>query len=1013
MDFMKSVLATIWMALCFITIAPFFTFAAQFHTAPTPDWAKVHNVDVSTSVPVDLISNGVYYRLVDDQIKVEPNGQQHYFSRIAQTVVNAKGLDDSSLIEIHFDPTYETLIVHDISVIRNGNRASRLESADISIFNSEQDHERRIYDGTVTYNAILGDVLVGDTIDYSYTIVGSNPVYNGLFSTSRTLLWGVPVEDQYHRVLWGKSVPLYANQINGSTDVLIEEKDDFTEYNVRIAQASPFRYATQTPEWYLPRHEIFYSEIAQWEEVNDWALSLYSELGSDDSIKAIANRIKSQATTQSSQLALALDYVQHNIRYIGIELGNNSHVPTPANETLQLKYGDCKDKSVLLLAIMEELGITGFPALVHTNIGKSLNSLPPSVSRFDHVIVNAFINQKSYWLDPTMTDQIGPLESLYQPDYGYALVVSEETQTLTDMNTSSISNVDVIEAYTIPANIEEAAELKVTSNYLGRQAQYMLANVEQKGVAGMSKQYLEYYQRSYPDAVSTAPLTFSTNQNTGWATMEESYLLENAFTQTEQGYEMYFYASDIRNQLVKPEVVKRDSPFERPHPRQVSNAVKLQFADDSWAFDDESFTEDNPYFRFTFDAKFEDKLLTLQYQYTSKQDHVPADEINAYLDAIKRARDMSSYSIIWYKNNSTDTSDESTPGSTDVDVIDEYEYIGWYVIASIVFFALMVIDWRFAATNRKDSEDLRFQPTPLTKFIILSTITYGLYASYWVYRNFYLIEKQDRKGTWPIARGIFSPFWLFALYQKLALFAANNRATTSRSEETQTGTLLFNNAIAVILALTYLALSISVSVVEHTAISFVITLLLPLPLVPFVLQVNKWHASASQDFKNGARIGFRHIFISLIFLPLLLLECAKSLHLAPPGDIVEGSDLWSNDIAFMYRENMLSGNERIQYFYSDAIFSNQLDGNGLTETKVFSYWIDDESGLVWEYADYETIKDIQVEYAEDDLDNTLITIVRDDDTDFILYVTPYTGKDKLFVNKLKSNWASKRGNKVK
>ncbi|GFD89544.1 hypothetical protein KUL152_17700 [Tenacibaculum sp. KUL152] len=1011
MDFMKSVFTFVAIVIGLFSFGALSAESEGYRNTPTPDWVKKRVLDTTTPIPVDLISSGVFYRVVDDQIKVTREGEKQYYTRIAQTVANAKGLDGSSQIEIHFDPTYESLLIHDISVVRDGERVSRLESADISLFNSEQDFERRIYDGTITYNAILDDVLVGDTVDFSHSIIGSNPVYRGIFSTGRTLVWNIPVEDQYHRVLWGKSSPLYVSQRNGQTPVTKTQSDGFTDYSVHIEMVPPQQFDNQSPDWFLPRHQINYTEMPSWQAVNEWAMILYQDLGVDDSVRAIAQDIKNQTTSTEAQLAKALSYVQNNIRYVGIEIGANSHIPTPSKDTLRLKYGDCKDKSVLLLAIMRELGITGFPALVNTEIGKSLDKLPPAVTRFDHVIVNAIIDDKLLWLDPTMTDQFGPLDNLYQPDFGYALVVRENEKSLTQMNATSISNIDVMETYVIPKDIKENAQLYVESQYLGRQAQRIVSNYEEDGAASLEKQYLEYYQRAFPNAAVATPLSLVVNAENGRATLNEHYVIENAFTESEHGFEMDFYATDVRNQLTKPKVINRNAPYARSFPMDVANTIKLQFADDSWAFDNEEFSEDNPFFKYHYSATYKDKTLTLSYQYSAKKDHVPADEIEDYLAARDRARDYSSYSIIWYKrNSSTDTESSSTTENTNT--FDEFAFLGYLAIALIVLFILMLIDWRLAATSRNDSEHLRFQVVPLSKFLLMGIFTFGLYCHYWVYRNWLLIEKQDNKGTWPIARGIFAPFWLYPLYCKLKQHADNESDSPS----------LFPTHIGILTAALYFVMYFTVNSIDAAgaviletdvlSISIILSMLLPLPFVPYIRYINKVYSSHNQDCKNGAKIGFRHVLISAICFPFLMLSMGQLLNILPSGDVVEGSDLWSHDIAFMYRENLIEGTEQIQYFYSDAILLNQLDGNGYTDKKVFSYWIDDEVGLVSEFASYKDIKDIEVDYADDTLEVTTIKIVREDDSDFFLYVYSSTGKDNLFIDVLMSNWKTKKGNRI-
>lgn len=58
-----------------------------------------------------------------------------------------------------------------------------------------------------------------------------------------------------------------------------------------------------------------------------------------------------------------------NIRYVGIWLGNGGIVPHPAEDILQNRYGDCKDKATLLQALLAAKGIYSQQVLI--NLGDS------------------------------------------------------------------------------------------------------------------------------------------------------------------------------------------------------------------------------------------------------------------------------------------------------------------------------------------------------------------------------------------------------------------------------------------------------------------------------------------------------------------------------------------------------------------------------------------------------------------------------------------------------------------
>src|SRR5690606_38564673 len=85
-------------------------------------------------------------------------------------------------------------------------------------------------------------------------------------------------------------------------------------------------------------------------------------------------------------------------------------------------YGDCKGKTVLLLALLKALGVEAEATLVSTRWGDGLDERLPMIGWFDHVIVRAVVDGQVYWMDGT---RIGDrrLEDLIPPPYRWALPV--------------------------------------------------------------------------------------------------------------------------------------------------------------------------------------------------------------------------------------------------------------------------------------------------------------------------------------------------------------------------------------------------------------------------------------------------------------------------------------------------------------------------------------------------------------------------------------------------------------
>lgn len=134
---------------------------------------------------------------------------------------------------------------------------------------------------------------------------------------------------------------------------------------------------------------------------------------------------------EPSRVAIAqklLNAVQQRIRYVGIEFGESSIVPHSPQETLRLRYGDCKDQATLLVALLRSLGHAAHVALLR--VGRQEDLLPdvPALNAFDHAIVHV-PGDPPLWIDPTAP--LLRVGELPQGDKGrLALIASPSTTDL-------------------------------------------------------------------------------------------------------------------------------------------------------------------------------------------------------------------------------------------------------------------------------------------------------------------------------------------------------------------------------------------------------------------------------------------------------------------------------------------------------------------------------------------------------------------------------------------------------
>lgn len=966
----------------------------HLHIESTPDWVTERPYQTAEFIPEDEVSNGIFYQLLDNQIKVENDGFRTAYSRYIETAINQTGVEDISQLNIDFDPSYQKLVLNSLTVIRDGKRIDKLKDAKISIFSRETDLEKQIYSGRLTLNVLLDDIQVGDTLDFSYTRQGHNPVYQNSFSYLRSINWSVPVYNQNVRVLWGKPSLLKIETRNINPDVKTSQMGNYTEYQVNLQNEDTVNAPSESPYWYNPYGTIYFNEAQNWSDVVDWAEPMYrfGEITAD--IQSIADSIQATTSSPSEQIVLALKYAQEDIRYVGLEMGQNSHMPTAPGETLALKYGDCKDKAALLIAILEAMQLEAFPALVDTDNTKLLAELPAGVNLFNHVIVGLELEGKQIWLDPTLNNQDGNLSNLYQPDYGFALVLKEGQSQLTAMYSEDREELTYItEKYVIPENDEDPISFAVSTSYKGYEAINKQWQLEQNGKKKIAEDYEEYYQRTYPSLKADLDMTVESDKISGVITFEESYIIDEFWKMGDEHWKANFYPTNIRNAVFKPKQIQRNGPLFFKFPDNIRNQVEITFKDAGWDFDPEEFVEDNAFFSYSSIVSFEENKLTLTYNYHSKTDHIPHEKIDEYLAARDRLRKDAYYGIIKYvKDEPATEAEEELTAETENTTMLVLKALGFIYLLGFLY---IILDWRIEAKKRPVFAESHYYPIAAWKFISLSIITFGIYDAYWMYRNWKAIKGETEDAIGPILRGIFVIFWVFPLFSVL------RQEADSKPGKVKVPSLW----VAVIVATAYLFFRFTSNYSEAFPYSLLF-LVAPLLLLPIVNYIAKLNAASPEAGKFNTQWRVRHSITTVLFAPLLLFAVLLETPFLPSDSVVNGSSILQRDMKFMYRQKLLPPSETIHYFYSDAFFDVREDGNGFTDNRVFSYWQDDDEGLQKEIATFQEIENIQVEFSDSDLANTIITITRNDKSDFMLFVSNVDEGDKRFVETLKQKWRS-------
>ncbi len=419
-----------------------------------PDW-----VDPSVVETSERSSNSAIV-LLDHQARIE-DGQLWTYLSTAIALDSPQALTQFGTVSAQWLPDKGDLIVHSVELLRAGEVIDLLaDGAEFEILRREQGLESRLLNGVLTATMTVPGAQLGDIVRMSYSTtlsdqaLGENsqwefplfarpfPLENGRVSIS----W--PQDEQVSRMRIGDADIAEPEVRDGyyfwTANIPLDERDP-------VPSDAPFRYQL--------------GDVMQVTTYSDWAdvsQSMAQHFGVEGAVTPggeLAEVIAGVAMSSDDPLeraALALQLVQDDISYLLNGLNGGNYLPQSPEETWENRFGDCKAKSLLLLAMLRELGIDAEVVLVSSQGGDSVPLLAPMPANFDHMIVRAEIGGTNYWLDGTTAGtRLDTIDEV--PRFFYALPLRDEGAELIKLDTRPQATPD----WTVQLSIDQSAGIRL------------------------------------------------------------------------------------------------------------------------------------------------------------------------------------------------------------------------------------------------------------------------------------------------------------------------------------------------------------------------------------------------------------------------------------------------------------------------------------------------------------------------------------------------------------------------
>jgi tetratricopeptide (TPR) repeat protein len=410
---------TTFLLLCGVAAVPAYPAVAAdvLKIGNAPDWV------VPRPIPDARPSNAPTAILLSDQQTRFDEGKIVTYSEMALKIQNPQGLAAGN-VTLGWQPATDTVTVNKLQILRGNQVIDVLKSGQtFTVMRRETNLEAATLDGTLTANIQPEGLQEGDTIVLATTNEHYDPVLKGHVEAIFGLWNGLPIEAGHARVIWSDKRKINVRESSSLPQFRRATADGKTSVEIAGEKIDPLILPKNAPNRFQIGRLAEASDFASWSDVADLMLPLFQQaatIAPSSALDQEVARIRAATTDPKLRAQQALSLVQDRIRYVAMLIGQGSYVPTAAEATWSRRFGDCKAKTALLLAVLQSLGIEAEPVLVNSKSGDPVADRLPMISWFDHVLVRARINGQDYWLDGTRTGDTS-LDAIPVPDFGWSL----------------------------------------------------------------------------------------------------------------------------------------------------------------------------------------------------------------------------------------------------------------------------------------------------------------------------------------------------------------------------------------------------------------------------------------------------------------------------------------------------------------------------------------------------------------------------------------------------------------
>lgn len=330
---------------------------------------------------------GLSYERYLSNYEVKADGTGVQTAELLQRFNSLAAVQQFGQIERLFNADLEDVEIIEAYLLKKDGKKIPVAADKIQISRTPQAEAAPAFSSLKTAKVEFDGAAVGDAAFCKLKVTTKAPIFAGHFNTVEALYGFFDWKSVEINLIAPANYPLYTEAIDLEGSKLPDAGDGKTRWQWRKQNfaARPYEAGAIGAIDFSPRLAV--TSFKNYDELGAayWA-DAKRRAAVTPEVQKLADEITKNIADPREQAAAIYLWANKNIRYLSIVLGRGGWVSHSANEILANGYGDCKDYTTLLQALLAAKKIESYPVLVRAD-GPAWFPSVPAAEFFNHAIL--------------------------------------------------------------------------------------------------------------------------------------------------------------------------------------------------------------------------------------------------------------------------------------------------------------------------------------------------------------------------------------------------------------------------------------------------------------------------------------------------------------------------------------------------------------------------------------------------------------------------------------------------